>query len=79
MPFSLNCPTDDQYDKGCKHHVGVTMRTPLRQASADHALEYDGKTQAEGAQIHYVANSDTDLSVDCDRDGLGGVPCWPCV
>ncbi|WP_083252417.1 SWIM zinc finger family protein [Haladaptatus sp. W1] len=79
IPIACECPADDCYDGACKHRVGVAIRTPLLQAAAEHAIVADGGTQIENKPETHENDSDTDQPADCDCDGLGGVPCWPCV
>ena len=77
IPIACECPADDRYDGACKHRIGVAIRTPLLQAATDHSLVADGGTQIEKESETHV--EDSDQPEDCDCDGLGGFPCWPCV
>ncbi|WP_266080635.1 SWIM zinc finger family protein [Haladaptatus caseinilyticus] len=79
IPIACECPADDRYDGACKHRVGVAIRTPLLQAATDHSLVADGGTQIEKDAETHIEDSYTDQPADCDCDGLGGFPCWPCV
>lgn len=79
IPIACECPADDRYDGACKHRVGVAIRTPLLQAATDHSLVADGGTQIENKPKAHAGDNDSDQPADCDCDGLGGFPCWPCV
>ena len=77
--IACQCPADNHYDGACKHRVGVAIRTPLLQAATDHALVSGEGTQIEKEAEIRADDSGTDQPADCDCDGFGGFPCWPCV
>ncbi|WP_266082514.1 SWIM zinc finger family protein [Haladaptatus caseinilyticus] len=56
----------------CPHHVH-------RNAFCKHMAAVENATEEETLDA-FPSEDDNDVEPDdCDCDGLGGFPCWPCV
>ncbi|GAA5049469.1 SWIM zinc finger family protein [Haladaptatus pallidirubidus] len=67
---SIDDVTDDLMACTCPHHVH-------RNAFCKHMAAVE--TATEDGTLDAFPSEDEDDAEDCDCDGLGDFPCWPCV
>ncbi|GAA0236721.1 SWIM zinc finger family protein [Haladaptatus pallidirubidus] len=64
--------TDELMAYTCPHHVHHT-------AFCKHMAAVENATDDGTLDAFPSADEDDTDPEDCDCDGLGGFPCWPCV
>jgi len=73
-PADCTCPAWEYQDGACKHMVAVAIREPILEA-----VTSEPSMRADGGMAVEEGSADNSDEEECECEGLGGFPCWPCV
>jgi hypothetical protein len=82
LPINCSCPADVEYERACKHRVGVAIRPKILDMAIEAQVAADGG--AAGEQDDSGTATDDDAETDstsarCECHPADRLPCWPCV
>ncbi|WP_435067622.1 SWIM zinc finger family protein [Haloplanus sp. C73] len=81
IPVNCTCPADMEYERACKHRVGVAIRSKILDMAIAMTTAADGRddTHRERREGGATAPATVPDAADCDCQPDGGRPRWPCV
>lgn len=82
VPINCDCPADIEYERACKHRVGLAIRSKILEMAIEAQIAADGGTVDEPGENGLPADDDVIAETppaDCECDPDDRLPCWPCV
>jgi hypothetical protein len=83
VPIRCSCPADVEYERACKHRVGVAIRTQIIEKALKAQVAADGggvaNRRAAGSGDDEARSTAGDETADCACRPDSHRPCWSCV